>query len=218
MLTQKGFTFFKNLQSKIENLKKGVDEKLNEDENQYVHVYNLTTHQNLRPNEDYFHRAFMSLFLVQCLKGSGFFPENGNENWTDDEIMAASLILHHLQLLQFNAHELYETLTPARGKTRGSKSVYLAVGIYPTVALFNHECAPAVTRYFHGKNIIIRTTRPLKKGETISENYGPIYTKRALSVRTRDLTSRYWFNCECVACKEQWPDLDQLTDQPIRLK
>lgn len=62
-------------------------------------------------------------------------------------MLAASLILHHLGLLQFNAHELYETRTTAKGKTKGAKSIYMAVGIFPTVALFNHECAPAVTRF-----------------------------------------------------------------------
>lgn len=69
-----------------------------------------------------------------------------SEKLSHDEILTASLILHHLQVLQFNAHEIYETRVSAVGQTRGSKTVYTAVGVYPTVALFNHECAPAVTR------------------------------------------------------------------------
>lgn len=74
MLTQQSFTFFKSLQVKIEALKRGAEEKLTESESKYVHVYNLTTHSDLRPNEDFFHRAVMALFLVQCLKGTSFFP------------------------------------------------------------------------------------------------------------------------------------------------
>lgn len=75
-----------------------------------------------------------------------FFFFSVGEKFSADEILTASLILHHLQVLQFNAHEIYETRVSALGQTRGSKTVYIAVGVYPTVALFNHECAPAVTR------------------------------------------------------------------------
>jgi len=74
MLTQEGFPFFKSLQSKIEALKQGMDEKLNERESQYVQIYNLVTHQELRPNDDFFHRAVMALFIVHCLRETSFFP------------------------------------------------------------------------------------------------------------------------------------------------
>lgn len=55
------------------------------------------------------------------------------------------LLVRNLQLLQFNAHEIYETV---RGNHQfsGAKTIYIAVGIYPTGALFNHECCPAVAR------------------------------------------------------------------------
>ena len=75
MLTQEGFQFFKTLQHKIEALKKGLEEPLTDRESKYVHVYGLTTNQELRQNEDFFHRAVMAMFLVQCLKGTNFFPK-----------------------------------------------------------------------------------------------------------------------------------------------
>jgi hypothetical protein len=34
----------------------------------------------------------------------------------------------------------------APNKFKGSKPVYVGVGIYPTVAMFNHDCHPAVAR------------------------------------------------------------------------
>jgi len=63
-----------------------------------------------------------------------------------DEIFIGSLLLRHLQLLQFNAHEIFETCMEARNKFQGSKNVYVGVGIYPTVAMFNHDCHPALAR------------------------------------------------------------------------
>jgi hypothetical protein len=55
----------------------------------------------------------MALFLFQCLRASGYLQtrhryEEDSLNITEDEIYFATLILHHLQLLQFNAHEIHE--------------------------------------------------------------------------------------------------------------
>lgn len=63
-----------------------------------------------------------------------------------EEIIVAALLLRNLQLLQFNAHEFFETRLSAGHRFRGSHPVYLGVAIYPTVARFNHDCYPAVTR------------------------------------------------------------------------
>lgn len=72
------------------------------------------------------------------------------------ENVICQLIVRNLQLLQFNAHEIYETV---RGQHQfsGSKPIYVAVGIYPTGALFNHECYPAVARlvYFNYIRIVV---------------------------------------------------------------
>lgn len=62
------------------------------------------------------------------------------------EMIVGSLLLKNLQLLQFNAHEFFETRVNPNHRFRGSKPIYLGVAIYPTVARFNHDCYPAVTR------------------------------------------------------------------------
>jgi hypothetical protein len=65
---------------------------------------------------------------------------------SSDVLFIGSLLLRHLQLLQFNAHEIFETRMETPNKFRGSKTVYVGVGIYPTVAMFNHDCHPALAR------------------------------------------------------------------------
>ena len=72
----------------------------------------------------------------------------------EDELLVGCVLMRHLQILQFNAHEVYETvILPKARATRGQQSkfrsakiVYIGVAVYPTVALFNHDCYPAVTR------------------------------------------------------------------------
>lgn len=74
------------------------------------------------------------------------------------------------------------------------------------------------SRYFNGKNIIIKAVRPMEKNEVLSENYGPHYGKKSLRDRTRELTSRYWFKCECVACTEDWPLIEELGPDDWKLR
>lgn len=69
----------------------------------------------------------------------------------------------------------------------------------------------AFYRYFEGRNIVFRATRPLAPGDVVSENYGPHFMMRGLKERQRALASRYWFKCECVACKEDWPTLKMMS-------
>nr|CAD7201940.1 unnamed protein product [Timema douglasi] len=72
-------------------------------------------------------------------------------------------------------------------------------------------------RYFVGRSIVVRATRPLASGDIVAENYGPVFTKRSLDSRQRALTSRYWFRCICQACKENWPALGMVDNNDFRL-
>lgn len=67
-------------------------------------------------------------------------------NLSGMRLFLASVLLHLLQCLQFNAHEINETIYKAEFDFFHSKINYIGVGVYPSVALFNHDCYPAVTR------------------------------------------------------------------------
>lgn len=160
----------------------------------------------------------MSTFLLRCLQKCEFFGRRTTESAepTASEIEIGALLFRYLQSLQFNAHEIYETVTSGH-KFVKSKINYIGVGIYEVGAMFNHECYPSVMRYFNGTSLIFNTIRPHDNGEVVAENYGPIFTKQNLKERQRNLASRYWFKCECRACKENWPVLDKLSNK-CRLK
>ncbi|CAL7952534.1 unnamed protein product [Xylocopa violacea] len=184
--------------------------KLREGSSCDLRAYDLVMHEKRRTAKDFFERSLMAAFLLRCLQRVGFFRQasEDNEPPSDEEIAVASLVLKHLQLLQFNAHEVFETRLGTEHRFRGSKPVYIGVAVYPTVARFNHDCYPAVAR----------ATRPLQPGDAIAENYGPIFTKRTLEDRRRALAGRYWFRCECTACRENWPRFDGLTNEAVRLR
>lgn len=65
---------------------------------------------------------------------------------TGDELKIGTLLLKFLQILQYNAHEIYETVFPKdNNKTKGV-TCYVALGVYPSSAIFNHECQPTLAR------------------------------------------------------------------------
>ncbi|XP_072758789.1 SET and MYND domain-containing protein 4 isoform X1 [Anoplolepis gracilipes] len=202
--------------------KEGEDTKESHESYDDVNMaaYNLVTHADKRTEKDFLERSLMAVFLLRCLQRVGFFahPTSDDEVPGAEEIIVAALLLRNLQLLQFNAHEFFETRLSAEHRFRGSRPVYLGVAIYPTVARFNHDCYPAVTRYFVGRHIVIRAVRGLQPGDIIAENYGPIFTKMTLAKRQRTLAGRYWFRCTCRACQEDWPHFENLTNDSVRLR
>ncbi|XP_031826876.2 protein-lysine N-methyltransferase SMYD4 [Nomia melanderi] len=186
-----------------------------------LRAYQLVAHEKQRSARDFFERSLMAAFLLECLRTVGFFGDSKldeKEPPTEPEIAVAGLLLRHLQLLQFNAHEVFETRPGKDHRFRGSRPVYIGVAIYPTVARFNHDCYPAVTRYFVGRSIVIRAIRSLRVGDMVAENYEPIFTKRTLEERQRTLAGRYWFRCECTACRENWPRFETMSNDDARLR
>ncbi|KAF2893355.1 hypothetical protein ILUMI_12818 [Ignelater luminosus] len=112
-------------------------------------IFKLCANSNLRPPEDFFQRSIMAIFLLRSLQKGGYFEDSeANENVVpnEEELCIGELLLFYLQMLQFNAHEIYETRHETTHRFRTAKNGYIAVGVYPTVALFNHDCYPAVTR------------------------------------------------------------------------
>ncbi|XP_071875031.1 uncharacterized protein isoform X3 [Bombus fervidus] len=205
----------------VEEVSGGTErEKLVEGDAVDLRVYDLVTHEKHRTAKDFFERSLMAAFLLKCLQRVGFFETATRDGETpnDREIAVAGLLLKHLQLLQFNAHEVFETRLGNEHRFRGSRPLYIGVAIYPTVARFNHDCYPAVTRYFVGRSIVIRAIRSLRAGDVVAENYGPIFTKRSLEDRRKTLAARYWFRCECTACREDWPRFETLTNDMVRLR
>ncbi|KAL0902216.1 hypothetical protein ABMA27_000140 [Loxostege sticticalis] len=219
--TKKGLKSFTE-KNKEDETELKVDDKMNYEEKlelKAAQFYSLCAHSEQRKGGDYLKRVVMAMFLAECLKKAGFFKKCEPENMVKVETSICELIVRNLQILQFNAHEIYETIRGEHSFS-GSKPVYIAVGIYPTGALFNHECYPAVARYFDGAKIVLRATRPLAPGEMASENYGHHFMMRSLKERQRALACRYWFRCECTACKEDWPTLKQMnaSETPVYLR
>lgn len=193
-------------------LQQGTPEKALEEGRKLSAVF--CKNSAMRSNEDFFKRCLMSTFLLRCLQKTEFFGRRTTESAepTPQEMEVGSLLFSYLQAVQFNAHEICEIVSFGH-KFVKSRINYIGVGIYEVGAMFNHECYPSITRHFNSTNLIFTSIRPHMKGEVVAENYGPIFTKQTLQERQRNLASRYWFKCSCIACRENWPVLDKLNNK-----
>ncbi|PNF41904.1 hypothetical protein B7P43_G15535 [Cryptotermes secundus] len=175
----------------------------------------------MRTALDFLLRTDTAILLFRCLKVAGFFnmhPSESEQELMPDEVFVGALLLHHLQLLQFNAHEISELQLEKPNKIDSARSVFLGGGLFPTLALFNHSCDPGITRYFQGTTVIARAIKNIHCGEMIAENYGPIFTQTPRAERQATLKSQYKFDCLCVPCNEDWPMFNNMNQGIMRFR
>nr|CAD7269498.1 unnamed protein product [Timema shepardi] len=184
----------------------------------YLSVYHLVRHHSHRSTDDWLQRTAMAVFLFRCLHVSGYFGESSSLSGTHlnpDQRLVGGLLLRHLQVLQFNAHEISELQLGNKGE---GKSVFLGGGLYPTLALFNHSCNPGVTRYFRGTSVVVRTVTTHRRGEMLAENYGPIFTQDPRALRQTTLKEQYHFECVCAPCRQDWPKFEEMNPGLLRFR
>ncbi|KAI4487055.1 hypothetical protein M0802_012078 [Mischocyttarus mexicanus] len=188
----------------------------------------IVTHEDQRTSEDLFHRAYIAAWLLRLVKTTTYLPnkdrtpDSSEVKLSDAELFVGELLLHHLQLLQFNSHEISELnnrkVKSNKKSLENAKNLFIGGGVYPTVALLNHSCNPGVIRYCIGTTIVVRAIRTIEEGEEISENYGPIFTTMPEGERKRNLRVQYWFDCKCEACTGHWPLLEDIDPTIFRFK
>lgn len=92
-----------------------------------VLLKSLVQHSQDRSAEDLFNRTVMAAFLLRILQKSGFFGRRTSEGVDPigKELEIGVQMLQLLQALQFNAHEIYETVEGENHPINGSKMNYI---------------------------------------------------------------------------------------------
>lgn len=190
-----------------------LEELKSVDPDDYRKVHNLVRHDDKRSASSFLQYSLMALFLNKCLIETNYFFE---EKPIKAQNLIAAIILRNLQIAQFNTHEIFELHTSKSDVT--SKTVFIGGGIYPTLALFNHSCDPGITKYFKGTMVNVQAIKPIMSGDIVAENYGPIFTQEPREERRSKMKELYWFDCNCLACKNNWPQYEEMTNDVIRFK
>lgn len=85
----------------------------------------------------------------------------------------------------------------------------IGTGLCPFASLFNHSCDPNIRKVTFDNKIVFIVGRPVKAGDQLFISYGYSYPRMTRDERHQSL-SRYSFDCDCIACKQDFPLLDQL--------
>lgn len=75
-----------------------------------------------------------------------------------------------------------------------------------------------LVRYFLGKSVVVRAVKTIRPGEVVAENYGPMFTLSKRDERRKKLDSQYWFVCNCMACEQDWPILENMDKAIMRFR
>jgi len=189
----------------------GIDRPKQYDWNEYRNIYDLESNTSKHSTADLFKRTTMAVILAELLKKTKFFDDSKCQF-----SFVASLLLQHIQNLACNAHEIVETELVGTELAK-TKSIEIGAGAYATLSLLNHSCDPNVARSYYGSHAVVRAIRPIRKGEELLDCYGYHFMVTEKITRQYSLERQYFFTCSCKACIENWPMLEQLTDE-IRLK
>ena len=81
--------------------------------------------------------------VILCADSKQHGTSSDSTSLTENEKYIGSLLLRHLQILQFNAHEVSELLI----ERESPRSIFIGGAVYPSLALFNHSCNPGIVRF-----------------------------------------------------------------------
>ena len=210
MVTIKPYNHFLNLKEKLLS----PSDNIGNSQDDYLRVYNLVGLTEKRWPEENLIRCALALVLLSILRASGYFEvkksSTSGDSFSPNELYFGALLLRNLQVLQFNAHEVYEMMRSKKDNLKPCKNVSIGLAIYPTASYFNHSCHPGLSRCFKGKEMVLKSLHPVKVGQEVSENYGYAFYLKSKNDRRKELSARYWFECGCEACKQNLPLLDKL--------
>lgn len=82
-------------------------------------------------------------------------------------------------------------------------------GLCPFGSLFNHSCNPNISRFTFDNQIVFYAARPIKKDEQLFISYGYDFALVDIIERQKGLAN-YSFACDCEACKEDYPGIENL--------
>nr|XP_018907929.1 PREDICTED: SET and MYND domain-containing protein 4 [Bemisia tabaci] len=200
----------------------------------YCSMHHLETNSHRRSLADLFRRCTVATVFIYLLGRIDFFEselsskiENGfvgsfemQPHLSGAELFCGALLMKYLQCLPCNAHEVSEMLF---SKCADSHMVYdsLEIGAvaYPVLSLINHSCDPNVVRHsYNGDTVVLRAIQVIHAGDQLYDNYGYHHALHSREERQKHLLEQYYFQCQCLACLEDWPRYGDLAStNPVYL-
>ncbi|XP_050422098.1 SET and MYND domain-containing protein 4-like [Adelges cooleyi] len=171
-------------------------------------VNNLLTHINdFNSLELYQYCLTATLLLLFLEKKTDFFSKNPKLTSS----LVGSELLHHMTRLVCNGNaistyiESRDISTPMSPLIEESES-RIGTAIFPTSSMLNHSCDPNIFSSNILNFVVIKASRDIKKGEEVTNCYGPNFRRMRFSERQAALKMQYYFDCKCNICMDPVKD------------
>ena len=129
-----------------------------------------------------------------------------DQNLSEQEKLSRKCSIDYLRIWSTNSFYLNQNLSKSVEYEFASS---IGSGIFPFMSLLNHSCYPNVTHITVDNKNVLTVSRPIKAGEQIFITYGYSSFRYTRDERKQKL-ARYKFNCDCIACIEDYPKLEKL--------
>ncbi|XP_054004204.1 SET and MYND domain-containing protein 4-like isoform X2 [Hylaeus anthracinus] len=169
----------------------------------YRSLLGLVTNTEKRSVNDLFRRSldasYILYFLATCSNMFGSQLKNDLSVLVEnsDVTFVGAVILRHQQMIPSNAHSYSEE--------DGLEQVERGSAAMPFFSLVNHSCNPNILRHSRSKHMIMFVMYPIQKDEQIFDSYTEHYAVTPKATRQKKLLKQYYFKCDCIACREDWP-------------
>jgi len=180
----------------------------------YSSVFNLQTNEIDWSAQNLHMCAFVAYFFLHCLRKVEYFgtAENQtNKELNEDEIFMVEILM---QLMNVSSTNTSETGIFNVGGVSSSlmEGEIKAIGgsIQPAIALLNHSCDPNTIRTIHNGSFILLASRDIQEDEEVFNNYYVNFAEMETEERRKYLSRKYCFQCDCLACLENWPTKEQM--------
>lgn len=185
----------------------------------YKEIHNLCTNTPMRSVADLFRRSVTAALIYELVEANTTFFSTANDlGPRKNRDVFKGLLLRHMQTGPSNFHTINEKLRSVCGSAPpGGSMIEVGAGAYSFLSMVNHSCAPNVMRHCYGATTVLRAIRFIRQGEELLDNYGYHFAVMPRNERRQQLKSQYLFDCNCEACKEDWPfyhDLKIVAGQP----
>ena len=212
-ITQKPIQYFTENQQEIEKFLELDEPKFpfpgraynSED---YRALANLMTHVNDLDEHIHMKNSVLSVFFLRFLKTVGFFGrtvEATRRGGGGEKKSLGSLETFILRLIhQIVCAQVYNA-QPVHKITKAFAWEKVGSAINPSLALVNHSCDSNALRCSVNKSSILVAARHIPEDEEITESYTVHFRDSDRDTRLYHTLKNYMFECECEACKKNWP-------------
>jgi len=180
------------------------------DEVRYERFYKMVAHID---HTDTLEIISTTTFFLLCLEKSGYFPTGFSHQ---DKVRIGGLFCRNHTAVQSNNHAVFELDGDQDDPLRKEM---VGLGVFPDIAMyFNHSCDPNTFVVDVGRDQVTVASRTIRLGEQVSTIYLGHYGNTGLEQRRERLRKEFHFDCQCPACKGDFPTAEICLERGTSIK